>query len=217
MRKGQSPRHTGPAASHPTRVRDSRGDGRSQGQVFPYSHGTAKALTQRGGTGPSGWRREEGICPQPAGRDSRLTSLPGAAPGCPEPPRGGDGACSPRCSPQPGVWWSGCSHRMGAGGRRKVTITLFLLVLFLATFLFLFVYFVVGLLLPVFLVLLGKTKHHLKICTGEGRKGGRDVEQQRTSPPFLPKAPARWSPRRASRFLPASTQRRQPRHEGSGL
>lgn len=43
---------------------------------FYYLHGRANALIQRHGIVPSGWRREEGICPQPAGRDSRLTSLP---------------------------------------------------------------------------------------------------------------------------------------------
>lgn len=60
------------------------------------------------------------------------------------------------------------------GGTKKVTITLFLLVLFLATFLFLFIYFVVSLLLSVFIVLLGKTKHHLKKMH-QGREKGEEL------------------------------------------
>lgn len=125
--------------------------------------------------------REEGICPQPAGRDSRLTSLPAAVAqaskegaslaggsSLPAAARGRccsllasasqelavqRGACCPEQDTAPG---------MGVGGTNKVTITLFLLVLFFTTFLLLFVYFVISLLLSIFLILLGKTKHHLK-------------------------------------------------------
>lgn len=104
------------------------------------------------------------------------------------------------------------------GGTNKVTITLFLLILFFTTFLLLFVYFVVSLLLSIFLVLLGKTKHHLKKCTGEGRRWKRHSAQVRVPTfPAESKAPAQRSPGRTSRFLPASTQPRQPRDEGSSL
>lgn len=153
---------------------------------FYSSHGRANALTEHSsGTVLSGWSREEGICPQPAGWDSRLTSLPGAgSPGlvraAPLLPQGGDAALSSCGSP-------GFGQRAGTGGTRKVTITLFLLVFFLTTFLFLFIYFVISLLLSIFLVLLGKTKHHLENALGKG-EGGRDVQQKHASPPFLPKA-----------------------------
>lgn len=60
------------------------------------------------------------------------------------------------------------------GGTKKVTITLFFFVFFLTTFLLLFIYFVVRLLLSIFLVLLGKTKYHLKKMHW-GREKGEEM------------------------------------------
>lgn len=199
---------------------------------FYYSHGRANALIQRHGIVPSGWRREEGrnlssTCWKGFKADfTPSTGGPGeqgrTESGWREPPgrsREGEmllsallcfsGVCCPG---------QDSSHGMGVGGTKKVTITLFLLVLFLTTFLFLFVYFVVSLLLSVFLVLLGKTKHHLKKYTGEGRRGKRCSAEVRVPTfPALSKAPAQRSPRYVPCFLPASTRHGQPRHEGSSL
>lgn len=192
---------------------------------FYCSRGTAKALIQRGGTVPSGQRREEGICPQPAGRDSRLTSLPrrwraqasGEGPHQAAESRPAAAARGRWCPRLPG----GLAARMqpwdgGRGNKESYHHPLPPRPLPRH--------------LPLPLRLLRcqppalrfprspwQDKTSLKKnALGKG-EGGRDVQQKRTSPPFLPKAPARWSPRRASRFLPASTQRRQPGHEGSGL
>lgn len=169
---------------------------------FYYSHGRANALIQRRGTVPSGCRREEGrnlpstcwngfkadFTPSTGGPSERGRTEPGWQ----EPPgRSHEGEMllsTLRCFP--GVCCPGQEAALGwgAGGTKKVTITLFLLVLFLTTFLFLFIYFVVGLLLSIFLVLLGKTKHHLKKMHWGREKGEEMFSRSAHPPPFLPKA-----------------------------
>lgn len=194
---------------------------------FYYSHGRANALIQRRGTVPSGQREGGRNLPSTCWKGFKADFTPSSSglgkqgrsePGWREPvPATARGRCcsllasasrEPACPEQDMLW-------DGAGGTNKVTITLFLLILFFTTFLLLFIYFIVSLLLSVFLVLLGKTKHHLKKCTGEGRRWKR--HSALVYVPISPaesKAPARHSPGRTSRFPPAS---RQPRQEGSSL
>lgn len=63
MRQGQSPRHARPAASRPTRVCGSRGDGRNQGQVFPTRTAQLRRLLSAAARGrlAGGGRKESAL------------------------------------------------------------------------------------------------------------------------------------------------------------